>query len=182
MIDKAMGGVLFIDEAYSLAGNGSIDYGKEVIETLLKKMEDRRGEFIVICAGYSEQMKYFLDSNPGLRSRFDKFIEFKDYSFGELFDILIDILKTNNINLYDELVYIELMIMTNRLCESKSKYFANAREIRKLAEQIIFNQNIRVSEIPKSKRTDEDKKTLLMKDIKSIKCEETEKRMPLGFG
>lgn len=180
MIEKAIGGVLFIDEAYSLTTSNDNDYGKEVIETLLKKMEDRRGEFIVICAGYSEQMKYFLDSNPGLRSRFDRVIEFPDYSEKELSDIFIDLLKSNNIKCTAE-VYLLITVLINKLFESKSENFANAREVRKLVEQVVINHNLRLSEIPKSKRTEEDRTTLNVQDFDNIEIELKEARQPLGF-
>ncbi|MBC8046125.1 MAG: AAA family ATPase, partial [Fimbriimonadaceae bacterium] len=85
MIDASMGGGLFIDEAYALSAGGENDFGREAIETLLKRMEDHRGEFIVIVAGYTDNMAKFLESNPGLKSRFDKFIHFEDYSAEELF-------------------------------------------------------------------------------------------------
>ena len=84
MIDKAKGGGLFIDEAYSLTQGGNNDFGREAIETLLKRMEDERGEFMVIVAGYPEEMKQFIEANPGLMSRFDRTFDFGDYDVGEL--------------------------------------------------------------------------------------------------
>ncbi|MEL6867175.1 MAG: AAA family ATPase, partial [Bacteroidota bacterium] len=86
MIDKALGGGLFIDEAYALTKGGSGDFGREAVETLLKRMEDHRGEFMVIVAGYPEEMNTFLEANPGLMSRFDKQFQFTDYSKSELLD------------------------------------------------------------------------------------------------
>ena len=93
IIDTAMDGVLFIDEAYSLISQGDNDYGKEAIATLLKRMEDDRDRLIVILAGYTEEMKEFINSNPGLQSRFNRYIEFPDYSADELFQIFESNLK-----------------------------------------------------------------------------------------
>lgn len=180
IIEKAIGGVLFIDEAYSLTTSNDSDYGKEVIETLLKKMEDRRGEFIVICAGYSEKMEYFLDSNPGLRSRFDRVIEFPDYSEKELSDIFIDLLKLNNINCADEVCFLITDII-NKLFKNRGDNFANAREVRKLVEQVVMNRNLRLSGIPKSKRTEKDKTGLMAEDFDNIEIALKETRQPLGF-
>ena len=87
VVDQAMGGILFIDEAYSLASTSENDYGKEAINTILKSMEDNRDDLIVIVAGYPELMDRFLHSNPGLESRFNKFIYFDDYNAEELYDI-----------------------------------------------------------------------------------------------
>ena len=95
VVDSAMDGVLFIDEAYSLAAGGTSDFGSEAITTLLKRMEDARERIIVIVAGYSEEMRRFVGSNPGLESRFTKFIEFPDYSIDELVSIFDNIVKKN---------------------------------------------------------------------------------------
>ncbi|MEY4002739.1 MAG: hypothetical protein RIT07_781, partial [Bacteroidota bacterium] len=85
LINKAIGGVLFVDEAYSLTDGGANDFGREAVETLLKRMEDRRGEFIVIAAGYTQNMEKFMESNPGLKSRFDKVFYFEDFNANELY-------------------------------------------------------------------------------------------------
>jgi SpoVK/Ycf46/Vps4 family AAA+-type ATPase len=105
ILNKAMGGVLFIDEAYALSEGGENDFGKEAIETILKKMEDNRGGFVVIVAGYTDNMKHFLESNPGLHSRFDRNYHFVDYDGKDLFDIAVKMLSNNRNtwNTYHEL-------------------------------------------------------------------------------
>lgn len=89
IIDKATNGVLFIDEAYTLKrGNDENDFGQEAIDILLKRMEDSRDSLVIIVAGYEEEMNYFIDSNPGLKSRFNRYFYFKDYSPEDLTEFL----------------------------------------------------------------------------------------------
>ncbi len=99
MIDKAMGGGLFIDEAYSLTQGGQGDFGREAVDTLLKRMEDERGEFIVIAAGYPDEMRKFLEINPGLMSRFDRTLNFPDYTADELMEIAHVMFESNDLYL-----------------------------------------------------------------------------------
>src|SRR5437016_7866646 len=100
-----MGGILFIDEAYSLSGQGSdSDFGKEAIEVILKRMEDNRGEFVVICAGYTDNMEEFMKSNPGLKSRFDRKFHFEDYNENELFAIGMEILKEQKLKMDEQAI------------------------------------------------------------------------------
>lgn len=95
-IEKAMGGILFIDEAYTLThGKGENDFGQEAVDTILKAMEDYRDDFIVIVAGYTDLMKEFINSNPGLKSRFNQYINFKDYKSNELRDIFYSLCQKN---------------------------------------------------------------------------------------
>ena len=96
VIDAAMDGVLFIDEAYSLVSGGSSDFGREAIATLLKRMEDQRDRLVVIVAGYEDEMRQFVDSNPGLQSRFTKYIRFPDYSAEEMTRIFLSILSSQD--------------------------------------------------------------------------------------
>ena len=142
-IDEAMGGVLFIDEAYTLA-KGENDFGQESIDTLLKAMEDQREDFVVIVAGYSKPMNRFLESNPGLKSRFNKSITFEDYSPNELLDIFELFCKLNDMRLSsDARDYLTQYL--SELSDEKSENFANGREMRNLFEKAITNQANRLS-------------------------------------
>ena len=142
-INEAMGGVLFIDEAYTLA-KGENDFGQESIDTLLKAMEDQREDFVVIVAGYSEPMNRFLESNPGLKSRFNKSIIFEDYSPNELLDIFELFCKLNDMNLSSD-ARDNLIQYLSKLCNEKSENFANGREMRNLFEKAFTNQANRLS-------------------------------------
>lgn len=142
-IQEAMGGILFIDEAYTLNQKDE-NFGQEAIDTILKAMEDHRDEFIVIVAGYTELMKEFIESNPGLKSRFNKFFEFPDYTVDELQQIFELQCKKYQYTLTEEAdkaVREEII----RLESAKGENFANAREVRNLFETIITNQAARVS-------------------------------------
>ena len=176
-IKEAKGGVLFIDEAYAL-GEGN-DFGREAIETLLKRMEDSRGEFAVIVAGYTDPMTRFLESNPGLRSRFDRTFTFNDYNETELFRIALSLLKTENIRLDNE-AYDYLQKYITSIYVYRDKYFGNAREIRKLIGEAVQNQNLRLASMKKEDRTKEMLETMNMEDLKEFKINEG-KRGSLGF-
>ena len=176
-IKEAKGGVLFIDEAYAL-GEGN-DFGREAIETLLKRMEDSRGEFAVIVAGYTDPMYRFLESNPGLRSRFDRTFTFNDYNETELFRIALSLLKSENIRLDNE-AYDYLQKYINSIYIYRDKYFGNAREIRKLIVDAIQNQNLRLASMKKDERTKEMLETMNLEDLKEFKINEG-KRGSLGF-
>ena len=166
-IQEALGGILFIDEAYTLAKDGN-DFGQEAIDTILKAMEDNRDDFIVIVAGYTEPMEKFISSNPGLKSRFNKYINFPDYSveeLGKIFDM--------NCNKYGYVLSDEARAYIDKLIayktEHKDENFANAREIRNLFEGIITNQATRVAEIDEP--TDEQLNTIEKDDIKEFATE-----------
>ena len=144
-IQEAMGGVLFIDEAYTLNQKDE-NFGQEAIDTILKAMEDHRDEFVVIVAGYTQLMKEFIESNPGLKSRFNKFFEFPDYTVDELqqiFELQCNKYQYKLTDEADAAVREEII----RLEEAKGENFANAREVRNLFEKIITNQAARVSEL-----------------------------------
>lgn len=143
IIDSALDGVLFVDEAYTLVG-GQNDYGKEAIATLLKRMEDDRDRLIVILAGYSREMEDFINSNPGLRSRFNRYIHFPDYSSSELLEIFNLNVAKNEYSLTSEA---EDFVKGHleKLVDSKSKDFGNARYVRNYFEMAIENQANRLA-------------------------------------
>ena len=139
VIQQALGGVLFIDEAYSLANDEQDTYGKEAIETILKAMEDHRDELIVIVAGYNELMHKFIDSNPGLRSRFNKYFHFPDYDGEDLLRIMERFCTTNGYTLSAE-VLPHLRGRLNELYRNREEHFGNARTVRNLFEHAINAQ------------------------------------------
>jgi Holliday junction resolvasome RuvABC ATP-dependent DNA helicase subunit len=144
IIDSALDGVLFIDEAYSLVQGAKEDFGQEAISTLLKRMEDERNRLVVILAGYSSEMKGFIDSNPGLQSRFNRYIHFPDYSADELKQIFLLNAKKNQYTL-DEEALRGLDEMMSSSIDHKDKNFGNARFVRNLFERSIQNQATRLS-------------------------------------
>jgi len=146
IIESAKGGVLFIDEAYSLAKDSENDFGHEAIEILLKAMEDCRDELVVIAAGYGDKMTAFLESNPGLRSRFPRVIWFPDYSAGELVEIFCRIADQNRYVISDNARSI-LQTEMAHLREKKGPSFANARDVRNLFERVISMQADRVGSL-----------------------------------
>lgn len=144
IIDSALDGVLFIDEAYSLVQGAKEDFGQEAISTLLKRMEDDRNRLIVILAGYSSEMKGFIDSNPGLQSRFNRYIHFSDYSADELKQIFLLNAKKNQYTLDEEASRVLEEVMSSAI-DHKDKNFGNARFVRNLFEKSIQNQATRLS-------------------------------------
>ncbi len=144
-IKKALGGVLFIDEAYALTNRGENDYGTEAVDTLLKAMEDHRDDLVVIVAGYIEPMEEFLHSNPGLESRFNRFIDFPDYTLDEMtaiFDMRCDKAGYH----MDERARCALREVIARESSEDVKGFGNARGVRNLFETAIARQADRLGE------------------------------------
>ncbi len=156
-IDKALGGVLFIDEAYALTagGNGSLagggDFGNEAIQTILKRMEDQRGQFFVFAAGYPDNMEKFLKANPGLRSRFDKILKFEDYNTPELYQIALQMLEEEGVEANEE-AKLHLNKYLDFVYEYRDKYFGNARDVRNIINEIVKNQSLRLAAIPSEDR------------------------------
>lgn len=162
VVNAALGGVLFIDEAYSLAGRGQNDFGIEVIDTLVKLMEDKREEFVLIIAGYKDKMEELLDSNEGFRSRFYKTIHFPDYSLNELCEIFKHIASNKGYKLSDGVVdkVREIIEKEKNLNETS---FGNARGVRKIFERIEMQQATRLAKLKKP--SNNQLMTILSKDI-----------------
>ena len=147
VIEKAKGGVLFIDEAYSITENEQSDsYGRECITELTKALEDYRNDLVVIVAGYSEPMKNFFSSNPGLKSRFNTFIEFEDYNTKELLEILISMCKNNDYDLTEK-AKIKLNDFFETELENKKENFSNGRMVRNVYDDLVMNHARRVVNI-----------------------------------
>lgn len=144
IIDSALDGVLFIDEAYSLVGGGAQDYGKEAIATLLKRMEDDRDRLVVVLAGYTEDMKRFIDTNPGLQSRFNRYIEFPDYSEAELCEIFESLMKSNQYEVTPTAKEKLLSLIADAVAVKDEK-FGNGRFVRNLFEKAIERQASRLA-------------------------------------
>jgi len=160
-IDEAMGGILFIDEAYTLVKGGS-DFGQEAIDTILKAMEDNRENFVVIVAGYPDPMEQFLRSNPGLKSRFNKNIMFEDYTEEELLSILNAFCKPFSMKLSDEAeCYVKAYL--SWLVKHKPENFANGREMRNLFELALSSQANRLA--GKADISDEELNEIAMEDL-----------------
>lgn len=164
MCDKAMGGILFIDEAYTLSSEND-QYGKEAIDTLMKRMEDDRGKFVVIAAGYQKEMEDFMNVNPGLASRFTHKMHIEDYNEDELLAIFKKMASKDNYTLSPAAEF-KLMDLICRKVVSKSSSFGNAREMRNMLDETIQQLSVRVSGIPQNEVTQETYQMILPEDIK----------------
>lgn len=153
LVEQAKGGILFIDEAYSLVHGGEKDFGREAIDTLVKLMEDNREDLIIIVAGYPKEMEEFISANPGMRSRFNKYIHFEDYNEHELqqiFELRVSDLgftlsnkaKQRSANLFENLI------------DQKNRTFGNGREVRNIFEKVIENQATRVVKLKSPSKDD----------------------------
>lgn len=143
VLKQALGGLLFIDEAYSLARGGERDFGKEAIDTLVKAMEDQRENLVVVLAGYPRPMEQFLEANPGLRSRFPVTVSFPDYSDLDLFKIAQGMLEKREYTLTAQAQQ-ELVRQIRRLRQGDPASFGNARAVRNMVEQVIRRQAVRL--------------------------------------
>jgi SpoVK/Ycf46/Vps4 family AAA+-type ATPase len=179
-IEESLGGILFIDEAYNLIGRGEQDFGIEAIDVLLKMMEDRRGEFIVIVAGYEKLMTEFLSSNPGLYSRFDKILKFEDHSTDELMKVCQDLFADRNKVLTEEAKAI-LFTYIEHISSNRTTGFGNSREIRKIVNEVLKNQKLRLASVDKSQRTEEFKTTISKEDVIEFTQLEIKSRKIIGY-
>ena len=162
LIDSAMGGILFIDEAYQLNQGENDQYGSEAVATLLKRMEDARGSMVVIIAGYSNEMKKFMEINSGLESRFNRTIEFPDYSAKELGEIYRSMAKKAKYRLSDDVEH-WLVPYISMLTEKRDKNFGNARWARNLFEKSVERQSLRVTDL--ADPSAEELQTIRLKDL-----------------
>lgn len=166
VIEQAKGGVLFIDEAYSITENEHSDsYGRECLTELTKALEDYREDLVVIVAGYTEPMEKFFESNPGLKSRFNTFIEFPDYEVEELEKILQSMCESNDYALDSEVVY-AIRKYLEECISQKGDNFANGRLVRNLYDDLVMNHAKRVVNIDVPTR--EDLSTIKAEDFKTM--------------
>ena len=167
-VERALGGVLFIDEAYALRGSGDNDFGQEAIDTILKAMEDHREDLVVIAAGYDGLMEQFIRSNPGLESRFNRFLHFEDYSDQELLEIFRGLCRKGCYTLDDraeELVR-DLIRRENR----SGTAFGNARGVRNIFEKILVCQANRLAAMEQADR--QALMAILPEDVRAAAGEE----------
>ncbi|CAN5895964.1 hypothetical protein BH11BAC7_BH11BAC7_19460 [soil metagenome] len=179
-IDAAKGGILFIDEAYALGEGSENDFGKEAVEVVLKKMEDLRGQFAVIVAGYPDNMYKFMQTNPGLKSRFDRNYDFKDYTSDELLTIAKNLLDKENLTATAEAEthlrnYLELQY------NNRDKFFGNARAVRQVVGEAVKNQHLRMASLSSAERTVAALSALTMEDVAEFELKNETGRQQLGF-
>ncbi|MDX2281184.1 MAG: AAA family ATPase [Saprospiraceae bacterium] len=185
-IDEAMQGVLFIDEAYALTSSGrgaQGDFGDEAIQTLLKRMEDHRGEFFVFVAGYPENMDAFMKANPGLASRFDKVLRFEDYAPEELLEIALYMFQQEQYRVEED-AREHLGKYLAFLHQFRDKYFGNARTVRQVVMETIKNQNLRIAALPAD--AEDDHHAIRLDDVATFTFDKDKLQMfhrrGIGFG
>ena len=164
VIEKAMGGVLFIDEAYSLVSDSKNDYGSEAIDTLISAMENNRDNLVVIVAGYEEPMQQFIGSNPGFSSRFNRYLHFKDYDSEELMSIFLKLCEENEYILQEQAESAIHKFLKN-VYARRCKDFGNARTVRNIFEKIIAYQAERI--ISMDSIDDDDLLELTLADVEN---------------
>jgi SpoVK/Ycf46/Vps4 family AAA+-type ATPase len=165
VVEESLGGLLFVDEAYALTvGKGEGDFGQEAVDTLLKAMEDNRDDLVVIVAGYTDLMGQFLESNPGLRSRFSNFVYFDDYTADELMQILEQNLAHEEYRLSPDAAQAAREMIERRVA-AKPANFANARDIRNFMEHAIENHATRVADLADARSNKAILGTLEVEDL-----------------
>ena len=170
-VEEALGGVLFIDEAYALTiktNGGHGDFGDEAVQTLLKRMEDHRGEFFVFVAGYPDNMESFLKANPGLSSRFDKVLKFDDYSPRELHQIALLMFSEKGLVIAPE-TEDHLRTYLEFIYEYRDKYFGNARTVRNIVLEAVKNQNLRIAALSRKEREQDSLNLLTLEDVEQFR-------------
>ena len=178
-VEKALGGVLFIDEAYALNGKSDNDFGQEAIDTVLKAMEDHRDDIVVIVAGYDGLMERFIRSNPGLESRFNRYLHFDDYSTDEMVDIFKLQCKKGSYTLADG-AEAEVREFIDEANDAGGVSFGNARGVRNLFEQILTEQANRLAGMEKF--TKEDLMTITQEDVWHARGMDYDAPMPVPEG
>jgi len=182
LIQQAMGGILFIDEAYAITEGSNSGFGQKAIAAIIKEMEDHRSEFGLIVAGYTKNMEDFLETNPGLKSRFDQNFHFEDFTESELWEIALSMYGTKGLTPSTEAEeYLKTYIKF--LFDNRDRFFGNARSIRKIVEKSTRNQELRMADIPKKQRTKKIMSTLSVDDVKEFVASDTKssRRKTLGF-
>lgn len=182
VIDQAMGGVLFIDEAYALVQGNNDGFGMEAINTLLKRMEDNNKDFIMIAAGYPDNMNEFLRTNPGLKSRFEKTIHFEDYSPEELMEIAEIMFKKEDL-VMEPSAKSKLQVHLQESFEARDKFFGNARVVRKIVQQAVRDHNLRMADMSKDQRTMDHITTITVEDFRKLDLSKPKVSgtRPIGF-
>lgn len=171
VVESARGGILFIDEAYTLAPDGphGNDFGKEAIDTLLKLMEDLRNELVVVVAGYPEEMRRFIESNPGLKSRFNRYLHFADYSPSELTELLYHFCESGQFTLSEGAKNVARDIFLEAYAR-RDKRFGNGRFVRNIFEKAIQNQADRLAALSNPSKA--DLMTIHAEDLSKTKSNE----------
>jgi SpoVK/Ycf46/Vps4 family AAA+-type ATPase len=180
VIKEAQGGILFIDEAYSMTEGHNNDFGKQAVAILIKQMEDKRKEFGLIVAGYTKNMEEFLKSNPGLKSRFDRYFHFDDFAAEELYTIAIRMFSDVELT-PDKEADEHIKNYLKGLYENRDRFFGNARSVRKMVEKAYRNQELRMASLPKEKRTKKAMNTLVLEDVAEFQVQVIKQVKGLGY-
>ena len=182
LIKKAMGGILFIDEAYAITEGSNSGFGQKAVAALIKEMEDHRSEFGLIVAGYTQNMENFLETNPGLKSRFDQNFIFEDFTNDELWEIAVNMYENKGLVAdADAEAYLKTYI--KYLYDNRDKFFGNARSIRKIVEKSTRNHELRMADLSKKERTKKMMSTLSVDDVKEFEADtnKMKKRSSMGY-